>query len=226
MDLTSLYLSAKLAFATTVILLAVAAPVAYCCAYSHFSAKPYVEAVISLPIILPPTVLGFYLLLIMGPSGVLGRLWQDLTGQRLCFTFTGIMLASLIYSFPFAVQPIKAAFEKIDPRLLDAAYCLGCSRFQAFYKVIVPNSLNGILAGAILTFAHTMGEFGVVLMVGGSIPGQTKVASIAIYEYVEGLKYKEANMLSLVLVLMSYLVLVAIIFLNNGNTRDARGKNS
>lgn len=220
MDFFPLYLSAKLALITTVILLVVAAPVAYCCACYRFTAKPYVEAFISLPLVMPPTVLGFYLLLIMGPNGALGRSWENLTGQRLCFTFTGIVLASLIYSFPFAVQPLKAAFEKIDNRMLESAYVLGCSRMQTFYRVIIPNSLNGILVAAILTFAHTMGEFGVVLMVGGSIPGETKVASIAIYEYVESLRYGDANMLSLALVVTSYLVLVVVNFLNRRNTHE------
>ena len=220
MDLFPLYLSAKLALITTVILLVIGAPVAYCCAYFRFSAKPYVEALVSLPLVMPPTVLGFYLLIIMGPNGILGRSWENFTGQRLCFTFTGIVLASMVYSFPFAVQPLKAAFEKIDRRMLESAYVLGCSRIQTFYRVIIPNSLNGILVAAILTFAHTMGEFGVVLMVGGSIPGKTKVASIAIYEYVESLRYKDANLLSLVLAVTSYLVLVTVNFLNRRNSHE------
>ncbi len=216
MDISALCLSAKLAFLTTVILIVVSAPVAYWCAFCRFSVKPFVEALISLPLVMPPTVLGFYLLLAMGPQGILGRLWEHLTGNRLCFTFTGIVLASLVYSLPFAVQPLKAAFEKIDNRILESATVLGCSRTQTFYRVIIPNSLNGIIVAAILTFAHTMGEFGVVLMVGGSIPDETKVASIAIYEYVEALKYKEANILSLALAITSYLVLVAVNFLNRG----------
>ncbi len=217
MDTLPLYLSAKLALITTTMLLFVAAPVAYCCAYFRFPARPYVEALISLPLVMPPTVLGFYLLVVMGPNGVMGRFWEDLTGQRLCFTFTGIVLASLVYSFPFAAQPLKAAFEKIDHRMIESAYVLGCSRLQTFYRVIIPNSLGGILVAAILTFAHTMGEFGVVLMVGGSIPGKTKVASIAIYEYVEALRYREANMLSLALAVISYLVLVIVNILNQRN---------
>jgi len=221
MDISALCLSAKLAFLTTIILLAVSAPVAYCCAFCRFSAKPFVEALISLPLVMPPTVLGFYLLLAMGPQGTLGRLWEHLTGNRLCFTFSGIVLASLIYSFPFAVQPLKAAFEKIDTRLLESAAVLGCSHAQTFYRVIIPNSLNGIIVAAILTFAHTMGEFGVVLMVGGSIPDETRVASIAIYEYVEALRYSEANILSLALAVTSYFVLVAVNFLNRGKRHGA-----
>ncbi|OCC14932.1 Molybdenum transport system permease protein ModB [Dissulfuribacter thermophilus] len=218
MDLTPLYLTAKLALVTTAILLVIAAPIAYCFAYVRLPAKPYLEALVSMPLVLPPTVLGFYLLIIMGPNGVLGHFWERVTGERLCFTFTGIVIASLVYSFPFAVQPLKAAFEKIDRRMLESAYVLGCSRIQTFYKVILPNSLNGILVAAILTFAHTMGEFGVVLMVGGSIPGKTKVASIAIYEYVESLRYSDANMLSLALAVTSYLVLVAVNSLNRRNS--------
>ncbi len=220
MDLLPLYLTAKLAFITTLILLAVAAPVAYFCAYYRFSAKPCLEAFISLPLVMPPTVLGFYLLLVMGPNGVLGQWWEDLTGQRLCFTFTGIVTASLVYSFPFAVQPLKAGFEKIDHRMLESAYVLGCSRVQTFYRVIIPNSINAVLAAAILTFAHTMGEFGVVLMVGGSIPGETRVASIAIYEYVEAMRYREAGLLSFALVVISYLVLVMVNFLSRRNSNE------
>ncbi len=217
MDTLALYLTAKLALITTAILLFIAMPVAYCCAYFRFPARPYVEALISLPLVMPPTVLGFYLLIVMGPNGGIGRFWEHLTGRRLCFTFTGIVLASLVYSFPFAVQPLKAAFEKIDLRMIESAYVLGCSRLETFYKVIIPNSLGGIIVATILTFAHTMGEFGVVLMVGGSIPGKTKVASIAIYEYVEALRYRDANILSLALAVMSYLVLVVVNVLNQRN---------
>ncbi|RUM88032.1 MAG: molybdate ABC transporter permease subunit [Thermodesulfatator sp.] len=214
MDLFPLYLSAKLALITTVLLLILAAPVAYFLVYVRFPGKPLIEALIGLPLVMPPTVLGFYLLVILGPKGILGRLWQEITGQPLIFTFPGIVLASLIYSFPFAVQPLKTAFEKIDRRLLEVAYVLGCSPFMTFFKVIVPNALNGVAASAILAFAHTMGEFGVVLMVGGSIPGKTRVASIAIYEYVESLRYREAGLLSLALVMISYLVLLTVNFLN------------
>ena len=221
MDIASLYLSAKLAIVTTVILLLVAAPVAWYCACCDSTVKPYLEAIINMPLVMPPTVLGFYLLILMGPEGMLGRFWDDITGQRLCFTFTGIVLASLVYSFPFAVQPLKATFEKIDRRMLESAWVLGCSPFQTFLRVVLPNSLNGIMAAAILTFAHTMGEFGVVLMVGGSIPDKTRVASIAIYEYVEALQYGKANRLSLILALTSYMVLVAVNLLNRVNRRAA-----
>ena len=217
MDLSPLYLSAKLAFITTAFLLLLATPVAYFLVYIPFPGKPFVEALLGLPLVMPPTVLGFYLLILMGPRGILGRIWQTLTGHSLIFTFSGILLASLIYSFPFAVQPLKMAFEKIDRRLVEAAYVLRCSPQKTFFKVILPNALNGLATSAILTFAHTMGEFGVVLMVGGSIPGKTKVASIAIYEYVESLRYREAGLLSLALLGISYLVLLVANLLTRGS---------
>ncbi len=216
MDLLPLFLSFKLALISTIILLVIATPTAYSLAFGQFPGKPWVEALVSLPLVMPPTVLGFYLLVLMGPHGHLGRLWEGMTGAPLAFTFAGIVVASLIYSLPFAVQPLKTAFEKIDRRLLESAYVLGCSRFKAFFKVVVPNSLNGLVVAGILTFAHTMGEFGVVLMVGGSIPGETRVASIAIYEYVESLRYGEAGTLSLALVVISYVVLLAVSYLNRG----------
>ncbi len=224
MNWLPLYLSAKLALVTTCILLVVAMPLAYTLAYKRIPAKPLLDAFFSLPLVLPPTVLGFYLLLFMGPNGGLGRLWNELTGTGLTFTFTGLVLASIVYSFPFAVQPLKNSFEKIDIRLIEAAYVLGCSNLKTFFRVIIPNSINGIIVAGILTFAHTMGEFGVVLMVGGSIPGKTKVASIAIYEFVEALEYKKAAHLSLALIVISYLVLVAVNLLNQRDGYDIRSR--
>lgn len=196
-----------------------ALPMAYLLAYGRFRARPLVEALISLPLVLPPTVLGYYLLRLMGPHGVLGGPFEALTGHRLVFTFWGILLASLVYSLPFAVQPVKTALERVDYRLVESAYVLGLSRLQTAVKVIFPNAVGGVVTGAILTFAHTMGEFGVVLMVGGSIPRETKVASIAIYEYVEALRYHEADIMALLLSLLSYLVLVVVFYLNGGANR-------
>ena len=210
MDITPLYLSLKLAFYTTVILVITAAPLTYLLVYIRFAGKSFFEALLTLPMVLPPTVLGFYLLLIMTPQGNIGRFWKAVTGSPLIFTFAGIVVASLVYSLPFAIQPMKAAFEKIDRRLLESAYVLGLSPLAAFFKVIIPNALNGLAASAILVFIHTLGEFGVILMVGGSIPGETRVASIAIYEAVEALRYQDAAMMCLILVPISYLFLLAI----------------
>jgi molybdate transport system permease protein len=156
----------------------------------------------------------------MGPKGMIGRFWEHLTGLPLVFTFTGIVVAAMAHSLPYAFQPLKTAFERVDKRLLESAYVLGCSRKAAFFRVVLPNTVNGLAAAAILAFAHTMGEFGVILMVGGSIPGKTKVASIAIYEYVEALRYKEAWLMSLALVTTSYLVLLAVNLLNRRGNHE------
>jgi len=214
MDLVPLFLSVKLALFTTLVLLVISIPLAALMAFGKGRWIAHLEAITSLPLVLPPTALGFYLLIFMGPQGLLGRMWTALTGGPLTFTFYGILLASMIYSLPFAVQPLKTAFEKFDKRLIESAYMLGCSPVETFFRVVLPNSMNGILASSILTFAHTTGEFGVVLMVGGSIPGKTKVASIAIYEYVEALQYKKAAIISLIMVVGSYLVLLAVNRLN------------
>jgi len=210
MDITPIVLSAKLSLVTTSVLVAAALPVAYWLAFCRFPGKTLVEAFFNLPLVLPPTVLGFYLLVAMGPQGFLGLFWETTFGSRLVFTFSGLVFASMIYSLPFALQPLKTAFEKIDPRLLESAYVLGCSKTASFFKVVLPNSFGGLAAAAVLVFAHTMGEFGVVLMVGGSIPGKTKVASIAIFEYVESLQYKEAALISMILIPMSYAVLLIV----------------
>jgi len=210
MDMIPLWLSLKLAFVTTVVLVIVAAPLTYLLVYIRFAGKSFFEALLTLPMVLPPTVLGFYLLLVMTPQGNIGRFWEAVTGSPLIFTFTGIVVASLVYSLPFAIQPMKAAFEKIDRRLLESAYVLGLSPLSTFFRVIIPNTLNGLAASAILVFIHTLGEFGVILMVGGSIPGETRVASIAIYEAVEALRYGDAAMMCLILVPISYLFLLII----------------
>jgi len=205
-----LYLSGKLALLTTVILVMFAAPLAYLLAFSRFRGKSLCDALINLPLVLPPTVLGFYLLVVMGPRGFVGRLWGWITNSSLVFSFAGILFASLVYSLPFAVQPMKAAFAKIDKRLIESAHVLGLSGVPTFFRVVLPNAVSGIAASAILVFVHTLGEFGVILMVGGSIPGQTKVASVAIYEAVEALRYWEAGKISLVLVPVCYAVLIMV----------------
>ncbi len=219
MDFTPLILSAKLALVSTFLLLLIALPTAYVLVYKKIRSKFLIESLIGLPLVVPPTVLGFYLLILMGPRGFLGRGWAALTGRPLAFTFAGLIGASLVQGFPFAVQPIKAAFEKLDRRLLEMAYVLGLTPLQTFFKVVIPNTTNGLIAAAILAFAHTMGEFGIILMVGGSIPDKTKVASIAVYEYVENLQYHEAAVMSLIMIAMSYAVLLVVNYLNSSQTK-------
>ena len=216
-DLTSIFLSARIALISTVILITVSAPMTYLLVYTTFRGKLLVETLIGLPLVLPPTVLGFYLLLGLGPEGTAGQLWQQMTGSSLVFTFTGVVVAASLQSIPFTVQPLKAAFEKMDVRLIESAYVLGVSPMATFFRVVLPNTMSGILAAAVLTFAHIMGEFGVILMVGGSIPGETKVASIEIYELVETLHYGEAGKLSMILLVVSFTVLLLVNLLNRGS---------
>jgi len=216
MDFLPLYVTLKLALVTTLILVVVAAPLAYFMAFSSMRGKTVVEALISLPTALPPTVIGFYLLIAMGPNGFIGRAWGAFTGDYLLFTFTGIAAAAVIFSLPYAVQPMKAAFQKIDRRLLENAYVLGLTKRAAFFRVIIPNSKSGIAASAILVFLHTMGAFGVLIMVGGSVPGETKVASIAIYEAVEMMDYRSAGLLSMAFIPVSFIFLLIVNKLNEG----------
>jgi molybdate transport system permease protein len=204
MDWLPLFLSMKLALLCTVILLVVSAPLAGLLAYSRFRGKSFLEALFNLPMALPPTVMGFYLLIFMGPGGAIGAFWEQWTGSTLAFSFLGIVIASAVYSLPFALMPMKTAFQKIDRRLLESAYVLGLTPASAFVRVVLPNSINGIATSAILVFVHSMGAFGVLLMVGGSIPGETRVASIAIYEAVQSMDYAEAGRMSLILLAISY----------------------
>ena len=220
MDLIPLLLSLKLAAVCTTVLTIIAAPLSYVLVYQRMPGKTFLDALINLPIVLPPTVLGFYLLVIMSPKGAIGHAWETVFGFPLLFTFTGIVIASLIYSLPFAVAPMKAAFAKIDRRLVENSYVLGLTPAATFFRVILPNSVAGIAASAILVFLHTIGEFGVILMVGGSIPGKTKVASIAIYEAVEALRYRDAWLMSITLVPVSYLFLLLV---NRLNPEDRHG---
>jgi molybdate transport system permease protein len=210
MDLVALYLSIKLAVVSMIALIIIAAPLSYSLVFNRIPGRSFVEALINLPIVLPPTVLGFYLLVVMGPKGGIGSVWEDVFGSPLLFTFTGVVIASIIYSLPFAVAPMKAAFARIEPRLVENAQVLGLSPVAIFFRVILPNSLAGIAASAILVFLHTIGEFGVILMVGGSIPGKTKVASIAIYEAVEALRYRDAWLMSITLVPVCFVFLLLV----------------
>jgi molybdate transport system permease protein len=207
MDWQALRLSLKLASATTAVLLLVGLPLAYWLAFARFRLKFLVESVVALPLVLPPTVLGFYVLLAIGPRSPLGALYARLTGGMLPFSFQGLLLASVLYSFPFTVQPVAAAFAGVDRKLLEASWCLGVSRIATFRRVIVPLALPGIATGAILSFAHTLGEFGVVLMVGGNIAGVTRTVSISIYDSVQALDYAAASATSLFLLSVSFTVL-------------------
>lgn len=208
-DLPALLLSLRLSAATAAILLVLGLPLAAWLAFSTARWKPLVEALVALPIVLPPTVLGFYVLLLLGPAGPLGRAAESLFGSRLPFTFEGLLVASVLYSLPFAVQPFAASFAAVDRRLLEAAETLGCSRAGAFLRIALPLSRAGVVTGVVLSFAHTLGEFGVVLMVGGNIPGETRTVSVAIYDHVQALDYGAAGATSLVLLGLSFAVLAA-----------------
>ena len=207
MDWTALWVSVKLAAWTTGILLVLGLPLAYWLATFRWRGKFLIEAVVALPLVLPPTVLGFYVLTATGPNSPLGQGFEALTGGRLPFTFTGILLGSVLFNLPFAVRPFASAFAAVDRKLVEASWCLGVSRLGTFFRVIVPLSWPGILTGMVLTFAHTVGEFGVVLMVGGNIPGVTRTLSIAIYDDVQALNYEAAGQTALVLVAFSFAAL-------------------
>jgi molybdate transport system permease protein len=206
-DWLAIGLSLRLAACTTLILLVLGLPLAYWLARSTWRGKFLVEALVALPLVLPPTVLGFYLLLAMGPRGPVGGVYTGLTGRLLPFSFPGLLLASILYSLPFAVRPFAVAFAGVDRRLLEASWCLGVSRTATFFRVVVPLSWTGILTGLILTFAHTLGEFGVVLMVGGNLPGVTRTVSISIYDEVQALDYAAANQTALFLLGVSFTAL-------------------
>ncbi len=213
-DLGPVWLSLELAAVTTIVLLVIGTPLAWWLAWTRSRTRPVIEAVVALPLVLPPTVLGFYLLVILGPAGAIGSFWVELTGSTLTFSFAGLVIASVIYSFPFVVQPLQTAFAGVGPEPLEAAATLGATRLQQFWRVASPLALRGYLTAIVLGFAHTIGEFGVVLMVGGNIPGQTRVISIAVYEHVETLAYDQANVLSAGLLIFSFVVLLAVYIVN------------
>jgi molybdate transport system permease protein len=213
MDWEAVRLTLSLAFWTTAILLVVGMPIAYWLAFSRNRWRFVADAVVALPLVLPPTVLGFYILTGMGPRSPLGRWYHDLTGAMLPFSFQGLLLGSVLFNLPFSVRPFAAAFATVDRRLLEASRCLGVSAWGTFARVTVPLSWTGILTGIVLTFAHTVGEFGVVLMVGGNIAGRTRTMSIVIYDSVQALDYAAANRASLVLLAFSFTVLCATYFL-------------
>ena len=214
MELGPVWISLKLASVTVVVLLLLGTPLAWWLAFTRSRSRAVVEALVALPLVLPPTVLGFYLLILLGPAGPIGSFWVEITGTTLTFSFSGLVIASVIYSFPFAVQPLQTAFEGVGRAPLEAAATLGASPLETFLRVASPLALRGYLSAIVLGFAHTLGEFGVVLMVGGNIPGVTKVISIAIYEQVETLSYAEAHYLSAGLLTFSFVVLLGVYVIN------------
>jgi len=209
-----LWLSIQLATVTASALLILATPLAWWLARTQSAVKPVLEATVALPLVLPPTVIGFYLLVLLGPYGTLGKTWVSLTGESLTFSFSGLVVASIIYSLPFAVQPLQYAFESLGRRNLEAAWTLGASPLDAFFSVAMPQSARGYLNAAVMSFAHTLGEFGIVLMVGGNIPGETRVISIAIYDHVESLNYSSAHRLSAILLVFAFLALLSLFVVN------------
>ncbi len=216
LDWNPLILTFKLAAITTCILLVVSIPLAFWLARTNSKIKPFVEAIVSLPLVLPPTVIGFYLLIVFNSNGAFGTFLHDYLGLQLVFSFPGLVLGSVIYSMPFMVQPLQSGFSDIPNSIIEASYILGKSKFNTVYKVLLPSIKQSIISGLVLTFAHTVGEFGVVLMIGGNIPSQTKVVSIAIYDEVESLNYTNAHIYSGILLSITFIILL-IIYLKKAN---------
>ena len=214
MDWQAFLLTVRLAVLVTGILLVLGLPIAYWITYSRRSWKFLVEAVVAMPLVLPPTVLGFYILLALGSKSPIGRWWESLTGHTLAFTFEALVIGSVIYSLPFTVQPLAAAFSTVDRKFVAASATLGASRLRTFARIILPLSVSGLMTAVALTFAHTMGEFGVVLMVGGNIPGVTRTVSIDIYDQVQATNYASANQTALVLLAISFVALSLVYALN------------
>ena len=209
-----LLLSLKLSSVTTILLLVLGVPFAYWLVFTRFRWKFLVESVVALPLVLPPTVLGFYLLMVIGANSFIGQWYEAIFNKPLAFSFQGLVLGSFLYSLPFAVQPIQTAFSSVDKKLLEASWSLGRSNVYTFFRVILPLSRHGIITGCVLSFAHTLGEFGVILMIGGNIPGITRVASVAIYDEVQSLNYGSANMYAAILLSFSFIILAAVYFIN------------
>lgn len=214
MELAPIALTLRLASITTLLLLFLGTPIAWWLARTQRRIKVIVEACVALPLVLPPTVLGFYLLLALGPQGWVGSTWQNLTGAALTFTFSGLVIASMLYSLPFVVQPLQNTFGQVGDKLLETAACLRATRRDMFFSLVLPLSTRGYITAAVLVFAHTLGEFGIVLMVGGNIPGKTQVLSIVIYDHVESLDYATAHILSASLLAFSFVVLTVVYTLN------------
>src|SRR4030088_2879282 len=213
-DWEPFWLTLQLAVVVSAILLVIGLPIAYWIAFSRSRLKLLVEAIVALPIVLPPTVLGFYVLVALGPRSPLGRWWESITGHTLAFTFSGLVIGSILYSLPFAVQPFAASFSSVDRKLISASAPLGASPLRTFLRVMLPPSIPGIVTGTALSFAHTLGEFGVVLMVGGNIPGVTRTISIDIFDRVQASEYDAANQTALVLLVFCFAVLALVYGLN------------
>src|SRR5579862_1151621 len=210
----ALWLTIELAVVVAAILFVLGLPLAYWLAFSRWRWKFFIEAIVALPIVLPPTVLGFYVLVALGSQSPFGRWWQTLTGHTLAFTFPGLVIGSILYSLPFAVQPFAASFSAVDRKLIKESATLGVPPLQTFFRVVLPLSVSGLVTGVVLTFAHTMGEFGVVLMVGGNIPGVTRTVSIDIYDQVEAANYSGANAMAVLLVAVCFVILTVVYGLN------------
>lgn len=209
-DLIALFVTLKLASISTIVLILIGTPIAWWLSHSHWRYKYFVEAIIALPLILPPTVLGFYLLVSLGPNGPIGGLSSALGEESLAFTFTGLVIGSVVYSMPFVIQPLQNAFSAIGQRPLEVAATLGASPIDRFFSIAIPMARPGFITASVLGFAHTLGEFGVVLMIGGNIPGSTQVVSISIYDHVEALEYGQAHALSASLLLFSFVLLLIV----------------
>lgn len=222
MNWDPLILTFKLALVTTLLLLIIAIPLCYWLAYSKSKIKPIIETLVSMPLVLPPTVLGFYFLVAFSPNNVLGDWLHGTFGIKLLFSFPGLVIASIFYSLPFMVHPIQSGLSSISSSLKEAAYVMGKSKFSTLIHVLLPNIKSSLLTGIVLSFAHTIGEFGVVLMIGGNIPGETKVASIAIYDEVEALNYSAANSYSLVLFAITFCILLTVYLINGGYLKKSR----
>lgn len=222
-DLLAIWVTLRLALLSTLILLVISIPFAWWLSQTKSRIRPLFEAIVALPLVLPPTVLGFYLLVALGPNGPIGGSLEELGLNHLAFSFTGLVIGSVVYSLPFAVQPLQNAFSAIPIKLLDAATVLRSTPWDRFWHVVIPLAKRGLLSAAVLSFAHTLGEFGVVLMIGGNIPGETQVVSIAIYDHVESLNYGQANFLSIGLLLFSMLVLLVVYGVNGRNKLMSAG---
>ena len=214
LDFTPFVLSFKLAFLTTLILFVFSVPLAWFLSQTNSKVKPFLEAITALPLVLPPSVLGFYLLVAMSQNSPIGAFFDEVFDVQLVFNFTALVVASCFYSLPFMVQPLQGGFESINKNMLEASYIAGKGKWETILKVALPNIKPALLTALIVTFAHTVGEFGVVLMVGGSIPGETKVASVAIYEMVEVMDYKAAHIYSIIMIVISFLVLLSVYIFN------------
>jgi len=219
LDFEPFLISFKLAGITTLILFIIAMPISWWLSQTNCKCKPFVEAITSLPIVLPPSVLGFYILFALSQNSPVGAFFEETFGIKLVFNFTGLVIASVFYSFPFMVQPLQGGFESLNKNMLEASYIAGKSRFETLWRVALPNIKPAVLTALIVTFAHTVGEFGVVLMVGGSIPGETKVASVAIYEFVEVMDYSQAHLYSIIMLVMSFVVLLGVYMFNQRHNK-------